>query len=226
MDEEKCPSLLDTLDFLKLPDFKLIPEPQKKIINFLYKDSDSELESDSYSIPDQETASEESKMSGGGHDRLEEFEREMIDFEENNEYDGEEYKEMEDQQDAPSVYNQEIDEDEEMEEDKEMGEDQDMEENEKDEEMEEDESESVSDYNSELIEFDKINDFVENIKEFIEQEKGKNILVKLIEKSPLTYELIVNGNDTERVILNKDLSRKKIKKIIEVIDYIIEYNKK
>lgn len=233
MDEEKCPSLLDTLDFLKLPDFKLIPEPQKKEINFLYKDSDTGSESNSstlYTIPEEESVSEGSKMSGAGYNRLQDFEEEMDDFEnvlDDNEYrEGEEYVEIGDVEVGTK--------DQEYVEDQIDVEDQEEEENEEDEGTEEetnrnytedDESESLSDYNSELIEFDKINDFVENIKEFVEESNRKN-KVKLVDKHPLTYDLIVNSDDKERVVLRKDLNRKKVKKIIEIIDYIVEENKK
>lgn len=215
MQEESCPSLLDTLEFLKLPEFKIIPEPQKKTINFLYDDSDSEeAKTDSYNIPDEEASNTESQI-GSGYNMLEDFEKEMYEDDEK----AGEYKQDDEKDDEGEGYqdNEENEDDEDVE-DNRRGDVYNYENEESD-----SQSEEVNDYDSEVIEFDRINNFVENIKNFLEEEKGENILVDLVEKRPLTYNLISNG-DKEKIILTKDLSKKKIKKIVEIIDYIKEQN--
>ena len=215
MQEESCPSLLDTLEFLKLPEFKIIPEPQKKTINFLYDDSDSEeAKTDSYNIPDEEASNTESQI-GSGYNMLEDFEKEMYEDDEK----AGEYKQDDEKDDEGECYqDNEDNEDNEDDEDNRRGDVYNYENEESD-----SQSEEVNDYDSEVIEFDRINNFVENIKNFLEEEKGENILVDLVEKRPLTYNLISNG-DKEKIILTKDLSKKKIKKIVEIIDYIKEQN--
>jgi len=219
MQEETCPSLLDTLEFLKLPEFKIIPEPQKKTINFLYDDSDSEeAKTDSYNIPDEEALSDISNTEsqiGSGYNMLEDFEKEMYEDDEK----AGEYKQDDEKDDEGEGYqdNEENEDDEDVE-DNRRGDVYNYENEESD-----SQSEEVNDYDSEVIEFDRINNFVENIKNFLEEEKGENILVDLVEKRPLTYNLISNG-DKEKIILTKDLSKKKIKKIVEIIDYIKEQN--
>ena len=219
MQEETCPSLLDTLEFLKLPEFKIIPEPQKKTINFLYDDSDSEeAKTDSYNIPDEEALSDISNTEsqiGSGYNMLEDFEKEMYEDDEK----AGEYKQDDEKDDEGEGYqdNEENEDDEDVE-DNRRGDVYNYENEESD-----SQSEEVNDYDSEVIEFDRINNFVENIKNFLEEEKGENIFVDLVEKRPLTYNLISNG-DKEKIILTKDLSKKKIKKIVEIIDYIKEQN--
>lgn len=223
MEEDKCPSLLDALDFLKLPNFKILPEPQKKNTNFLYNsdsESEGESESNSYEIPEKSEGSLTQSSSLAEYEKLDDFEKELdIEQSENAERsEGSERSERsEGSENAESLEGSERSEGSENAESLEGSEVSDGADG---------KSESIS---SEFAEFNKVNEFVEHIKDFIEEggSPGEGLL-KLVEKDPLTYDLIrkEKGNEKERVILRKELNRKKIKKIIDVIDYIVEKNLK